>query len=127
MATPEQRINALRFALSQRLDAARSAQDALNAELRKQGLPVAVGFYTAEQMDAERAASRLEARELAAAAIADTRALFDPNYQPDRLHQGLIGLAKSFEADAKRAQPKSEANVVQMIATAGRKRRGEET
>jgi hypothetical protein len=133
MTTPEQaRINALRFALSQRIDAAATAQANLFAEQRRQGLTLTPGFYTADEMDAVNAAARIELREIVAASIADARYLLDRTYKPDKQHQAWIAFAASFAAEAKRAKAPA-ANVVQLptgqtaeqIIAAGRRRRNE--
>lgn len=56
MTPEEQKLNALRFELSRRVDAARVAQNALMAEQRRQKLPVAQEFFNYDEMIAERAA-----------------------------------------------------------------------
>jgi hypothetical protein len=123
MTTPdEQKIRALTFALSQRLDAASVAQDALMAEQSRQGLPVTPAFHTADEMAAVQAASWVEIREMGRAVIADTRYRYDPTYKPDALHAMLIGLGRSL-----REGSKTNVNVIPMRTNeaAARRRRDE--
>ena len=126
MPTPdEQKINALRFALSQKIDAARAAQAALMTEQRRQGLAVSQEFFTADEMDRERAESRLELREIVNAAICDTRVRYDRTYTPDAVHQSLIALTASFGEALTRSNVVPLASAREIIE-AGRKRRGDQ-
>jgi hypothetical protein len=131
--TPEQqRLNALQFELSRRIDAARASQNALMAERRRQKLPVAQAFYTADEMTAERVASRVETNALISAAICEARLKYDAGYRPDRHHAALIELSRSFAAEAKRAKattgnviPLRATEAAQQIIAAAKKARGE--
>src|ERR1700722_12292235 len=132
MTDDERTINALEFRLSRALDDARRAQSNLTAARRRLTLCDPQQFYTADEMDAERAAARVEMREIVGAAIADTRYRFDPKYKPDAMHRALIELGRSFAEEAKRATaapgnvvPLPRGQTAQRIIAAGRRRRGE--
>ena len=118
--TEAQRLAALQFELSRRIDATVTAQRSLNAEQRRQGLPAAQEFFSLEEVEAERLAARVEMIAMARDVIADTRAKFDSNYRPDALHRALIDLASSFRAAGDNVIPLARA-----IEAAARKRRGE--
>jgi hypothetical protein len=149
--TPEkQKLNALQFELSRRVDAARVAQNALMSEQRRQKIPVSRDFFTFDEMIAERAA--VSARWVAdmpgitQAILAQVcpgkfKSEFDLG-RPRTAHEKYIGQmgARLAQADAiianaqDQARVKTEAtpttaNVVLMasardIIEAGRKRRG---
>jgi hypothetical protein len=133
--TPAEKINALNFELSRRIDAARSAQDALADEQRRQGLAVSQQFFTADEMARERAESRIELRAIVHAAICDTRIRYDRAYVPDAMHRALIALAASFGEEAKRSKATASKeekpdNVLPLatargIVAAGKRARGE--
>ena len=124
MPTPdEQKINALRFGLSQKTDAARSASNALMAEQRRQGLAVSQEFYTADEMTAERIAAHIELREVTAAVIADCRHRYDPSYAPDPMHKALLSLFSKEAEAVNNVVPLASARE---IIEAGRKRRGDQ-
>jgi hypothetical protein len=127
MTDDERMITALENALSKKIDDARRAQASLTAARRGLDLYDPQQFFTSDEMVAERAAARVEMREIVSAAIADTRYRFDPKYKPDAMHRALIGLAASFRDEAKRA---AASNVVPLatareISAAGKKRRSE--
>jgi hypothetical protein len=153
MTPEEQKLNALRFELSCRVDAARVAQNALMAEQRRQKLPIAQEVFTYDEMIAERAA--VSARWVAdmpgiiSATLAQVcpdrfKTEFSPLGRPRTAHEKYIdqlGL-KLFQADqiirvaaedqavrAKAEAAPTAGNVVRMasareIIEAGRKRRG---
>jgi hypothetical protein len=124
MPTPdEQKINALRFALSQKIDAAQAASNALTAEQRRQGLVVSQEFYTDAEMTAERIAAHIELREVTAAVIADCRHRHDPSYVPDPMHKALLSL---FGTEAKTVDNVVRLASAREIIEAGRKRRGDQ-
>jgi hypothetical protein len=154
MTPKEQRLNALQYELSRRVDAARVAQANLMAEQRRQKIPVSQEFYTAAEMVAERAA-------VSARWVADMPAITSAilaQYCPDRFktefshlgrprtaHERFVDEmgAKMIQADqiiraaaedraTALATPTTETadNVVALatareIVEAGRKRRGE--
>jgi hypothetical protein len=125
----EREIRSLEFRLSRALDDCCRAQANLTAARRRLDLYDPQQFFTFDEMVAERAAARVEMREIVSAAIADTRHRFDPKYKPDAMHRALIGLAASFRDEAKRAAA-TVSNVVPLatareISAAGKKRRGE--
>jgi hypothetical protein len=133
MTTPdEQKINSLRFALSQKIDAAATAQANLFAEQRHQGLALTPEFFTADAMATVHAESRAELREIVAASIADCRMRWDATYRPTPLEKAMMGWPAAFKAleaakPAQAAAPRAD-NVIslaQQIAAAGKKRRGE--
>jgi hypothetical protein len=132
MTDDERMINSLENALSKKIDDARRAQEALTAARRRLGLCDPQQFFTSDEMDAERAAARVEMREIVSAAIADTRYRFDPKYKPDAMHRALIELGASFRDEAKRATaatgnvvPLPRGQTAQQIIAAGKRRRGE--
>jgi hypothetical protein len=133
MTTPDkQKINSLRFALSQKLDAAATAQANLFAEQRRQGLALTPEFFTADAMAAVHAESRIELREMAKAVASDCRIKWLRGYVPTPLEKAMMGWPAAFAAldagkQAQAAAPKADnvVSLVRQIAAAGRRRRGE--
>jgi acetyl-CoA carboxylase alpha subunit len=119
--TPSEKINALSFELSRRIDAARSAQAALADEQRRQGRAVSQELFSREEVEAERIAARAETREIIRAVIADTRyRLGDPTFKPDAQHRALLELFGEASTTRSNVVPMARA-----IEAAGRKRRNE--
>jgi non-homologous end joining protein Ku len=130
MTPKEQKLNALQYELSRRFEAARVAQAALMAEQTRQGLAVTREFYTADEMIAERIASRLELREIAKAVITDCRMRWDRSYVPTPLEAAIAQWPAAFAAAkqaqaAPKAEPDNVISLAQQISVAGKKRRGE--
>jgi hypothetical protein len=126
----ERTIRSLEFRLSRALDDARRAQKALSAARWRLQLPDPAQFSTADDMDRERAESRAEMRGMVSAVISDCRMRWDRSYVPTPLEAAMQKWPAAFAA-AKQAQaaPKAERDnvisLVQQIAAAGNKRRGE--
>jgi hypothetical protein len=128
----ERTIRSLEFRLSRALDDCRRAQANLSTARRRLGLFDPRQFYTADEMDAERAAARVEMREIVSAAIAEARYRYDATYRPDAQHRAWIELGRSFAEEAKRAKaapgnvvPLPRGQTAEQIIAAGRRRRGE--
>jgi hypothetical protein len=133
-------LASLEAALDRAVAVAADAQAAVDTGRRRVGLTKAPkAFFTAAEMVAELCAaqdrhdaeSRIETNALIRAAIADTRARFDPGFRPDRFHAALIELARSFGEEQKRAKktgnvvPLPTGQIADQIVAAARKRRGE--
>jgi hypothetical protein len=120
----EREIRSLEFRLSRALDDCRRAQAALSTARRRLGLYDPRRFYTAAEMDDERATARIELREITAAVIADCRHRYDSSYKPDRFHAAMIQLAASFrEGPRSNVVPLRTGQTAQQIVTADKKRK----
>jgi len=114
MTPKQQRLNALRYEVSRRVAAVEVAQRALSCELARQALPDDRAIHTHAEFVAEVAALRIEMSNAVAAAIADCRLRYDPDYVADDHHAMLLNFAKAF-------QP-AETNVVSLIGPRRRRR-----
>jgi hypothetical protein len=126
----ERTIRSLEFRLSRALDDARRAQKALTAARWRLQLPDPAQFYTADDMDRERAESRAEMRSAVSAAISMCRMRWDATYRPTPLEKSMMGLPAAFKAlgAAKKTGnvvPLPTGQTAEQIIAAGRRRRGE--
>jgi hypothetical protein len=130
----EREIRSLEFRLSRALDDCHRAQTALSTARSRLGHPDPRAFYTADEMDAANAESRIELRGMVSAVISDCRMRWDRSYTPTPLEKAIAQWPAAFAALGAAKQAKAPAaNVVQLptgqaaqqIIAAGRRRRGE--